>query len=140
MVPERAGLPADRAITFGPFRLFPERKLLLEGEQHVRVGSRALDILIALVEQAGTLVRKEGLIARAWPDTFVDAANLRIHIAALRKALGDGQDGNRYLVTDPGRGYRFVAPVRQCRRHRVSRSGRRRATRCLPACQAFFRR
>ncbi len=104
-------MPAERAVAFGPFRLFPERKLLLEGDRSIRLGSRALDILVALVERPGTLVSKEDLIARAWPNTFVEEANLRVHVAALRKALGDGRNGHRYLATDPGRGYRFVAPV-----------------------------
>ncbi len=104
-------MPAERAIAFGPFRVYPERKLLLEGERAVAVGSRAFDILVALLERPGTLLRKEDLMARVWPDTFVEEANLRVHVAALRKALGDGQGGNRYLATDPGRGYSFVAPV-----------------------------
>ncbi len=100
-----------RAISFGPFRLFPARRLLLEGEQPVRLGSRAFDILAALVERAGEVTSKEELIARAWPETFVEEANLKIQVSALRRALGDGQGGQRYIVTVPGRGYNFVAPV-----------------------------
>ena len=64
-----------------------------------------------LVERAGELVTKEELVARVWPDTVVDESNLRAQMAALRKALGDGRDGARYVATVPGRGYRFVAPV-----------------------------
>src|SRR5258708_23036692 len=100
-----------RAFSFGPFRLFPARRLLLEGEQPVRLGSRAFDILAALVERAGEVTSKEELIARAWPETFVEEANLKIQVSALRRALGDGQGGQRYIVTVPGRGYNFVAPV-----------------------------
>src|SRR5262249_46555453 len=59
----------------------------------------------------GELVSKDELVARVWPDTFVEEGNLRVHIAALRRTLGDGQAGNRYVATIPGRGYRFVAPV-----------------------------
>ena len=100
------------AISFGPYRLLPTQRLLLEGDQPVRLGSRAFDILATLLERASEVVGKEELIARAWPKTFVEDANLKIQISALRRALGDGQDGNRYIATIPGRGYNFVAPVR----------------------------
>src|SRR5690349_12948500 len=100
-----------RAISFGPFRLLAARRLLLEGDKPVRLGSRAFDILAALVERAGEVVGKEELIARAWPGTFVEESNLKIQVSALRRALGDGQRGHRYIVTVPGRGYNFVAPV-----------------------------
>ena len=100
------------AISFGPFRLLAEQRLLLEGDKPVRLGSRAFDILAALVERAGEVVGKEELIARAWPQTFVEESNLKIQVSALRRALGDGQGGHRYIVTVPGRGYNFVAPIR----------------------------
>src|SRR5580693_5792628 len=99
-------------ILFGPYRLVVAQRLLLEGEKPVRLGSRAFDILTALVERAGEVVGKEQLIARAWPRMFVEEANLKIQVSALRRALGDGQRGHRYIVTVPGRGYNFVAPVR----------------------------
>lgn len=67
---------------------------------------------MALVEDEGELVSKESLMRRVWPDTFVEEANLRVHMAALRKALGDGQGGNRYVANIPGRGYRFIAAIR----------------------------
>jgi predicted ATPase/DNA-binding winged helix-turn-helix (wHTH) protein len=102
----------EQAISFGPYRLLAAQRLLLEGDTPVRLGSRAFDILAALVERAGEVVSKEELIARAWPQTFVEESNLRIQISALRRALGEGQDGHRYLVSVPGRGYNFVAPVR----------------------------
>jgi predicted ATPase/DNA-binding winged helix-turn-helix (wHTH) protein len=98
-----------RAISFGPFRLLAEQRLLLEGDRPVRLGSRAFDILVALVERAGEVVGKEELIARVWPRTFVEEANLKIQVSALRRALGDGQDGRRYVITVPGRGYSFIA-------------------------------
>jgi DNA-binding winged helix-turn-helix (wHTH) protein len=87
------------AISFGPFRLLAEQRLLLEGDNPVRLGSRAFDILTALVERGGEVVGKEELMARAWPQTFVEEANLKIQVSALRRALGDGQGGNRYVVT-----------------------------------------
>ncbi len=98
-------------ISFGPFRLFPKQLLLLDGETPVRLGSRARDILIALLERPGELVSKEDLVARVWPNTFVEEGNLKVHVAALRRALGDGQGGNRFIANVPGRGYCFVAPV-----------------------------
>src|SRR5439155_23092433 len=100
-------------ISFEPFRLLPAQRLLLEGDTPVRLGSRAFDILAVLVERAGEVVGKEELIARAWPQTVVEDSNLKIQVSALRRALGDGQGGNRYVLTVPGRGYNFVAPVRR---------------------------
>ena len=102
---------AGRAVGFGPFQLYPAEQLLREGDSQVALGNRAMEILIALVERAGELVSKEALIARVWPNTFVDETNLRVNVASLRRILRDGQDGNRYIVTDAGRGYRFVAPL-----------------------------
>jgi predicted ATPase/DNA-binding winged helix-turn-helix (wHTH) protein len=101
-----------RATSFGPFRLLAAQRLLLEGDTPVRLGSRAFEILAALVERAGQVVGKEELIARAWPQTFVEESNLKIQVSALRRALGDGQGDSRYVITVAGRGYSFVAPVR----------------------------
>src|SRR5258706_7275378 len=102
-----------RAISFGPYRLLAAQRLLLEGDKPVRLGSRAFDILTALVERAGEVVGKDELIARAWPATFVEEANLKIQVSALRRALGDGQGENRYVVNVIGQGYNFVAPIRR---------------------------
>src|SRR6195256_4003437 len=102
----------EYAISFGPYRLLATQRLLLEGDKPVRLGRRAFDILTALVERAGEMVSKEELIARAWPGTFVEEANLKIQVSALRRALGDGQGDNRYVATVVGRGYNFVAPIR----------------------------
>jgi predicted ATPase/DNA-binding winged helix-turn-helix (wHTH) protein len=100
-------IPTGPVLTFGPFRLLPVKRVLQEGERPVRVGGRALDILLALVERPGELVSKEELIARVWPNIAIEEATLRVHIAGLRKVLG----GNRYIENVTGRGYRFVAPV-----------------------------
>src|ERR1700726_697756 len=99
------------AISFGSFRLLPAQRLLLDGDKPVRLGSRAFDILTVLVERAGEVVGKDELMARAWPQTFVEESNLKIQVSALRRALGDGQGGHRFVVTIPGRGYNLVAPV-----------------------------
>src|SRR5260370_15571472 len=101
-----------RAISFGSFRLLPGQRVLLEGGQPVRLGSRAFDILATLLERPGEVIGKDELISRTWPKTFVDDVNLKIQVSALRRALGDGQGGRRYIATVPGRGYNFVAPVR----------------------------
>ena len=103
----------ERVISFGPFSLHAEQRLLLEGDRQVRLGGRAFDILASLVERAGEVVGKEQLIARAWPQTYVEESNLKIQMSALRRALGDGHGGHRYIATVPGRGYSFVAPVRR---------------------------
>jgi predicted ATPase/DNA-binding winged helix-turn-helix (wHTH) protein len=107
---EPAG-PMAPEISFGPFRLLPEQRVLLEDGSLVGIGGRALDLLVALVERAGQLVAKEELIARVWPNVSVCEGNLKTQIAALRTALRDGRDGARYVVSTPGRGYRFVAPI-----------------------------
>jgi DNA-binding winged helix-turn-helix (wHTH) protein len=98
-------------VSFGPFRLLRTQFLLLEGDKPVALGSRALEILIALLERRGELVSKQDLMARVWPNVFVEPANLTVHMSALRRALRDGQNGNRFIINIPGRGYCFVAPV-----------------------------
>jgi predicted ATPase/DNA-binding winged helix-turn-helix (wHTH) protein len=101
----------DKTFVFGSFRLNPAQRILLKDQKPLRLGSRALDILVTLVERPGETLPKEQLIARTWPDTVVDEGALRVHVAALRKALGDGRGGRRYIANIPGRGYSFVAPV-----------------------------
>jgi predicted ATPase/DNA-binding winged helix-turn-helix (wHTH) protein len=99
--------------TFGSFQLIPEQRLLLDKDRAITLGSRAMDILTVLVESAGDTVSNAQIMARAWPTTTVDDGSLRVHISALRKALGDGQGGNRFIANIPGRGYTFVAHVRR---------------------------
>jgi predicted ATPase/DNA-binding winged helix-turn-helix (wHTH) protein len=99
------------ALLFGPFRLLCDQRLLLDGETPVRLGGRAYEILAMLVERPGLVVTKEELFARVWPKQIVEEGNLKFNVAALRKALRDGQGGVRYISNIPGRGYCFVAPV-----------------------------
>ena len=106
--PARAA-PAE--ISFGPFRLLPTRFLLLQGDKAVPLGSRALEILTVLLERPGELASKQELMARVWPNVFVEPANLTVHMSALRRTLRDGRDGNRFIINVPGRGYSFVASV-----------------------------
>jgi predicted ATPase/DNA-binding winged helix-turn-helix (wHTH) protein len=102
---------AELVFTFGAFELLPERQQLLESGRPLHVGSRAFGLLQALLENAGQLVTKDQLIAKVWPGVWVDDTNLRVHVGALRKALGDGQTGRRFILNVPGRGYRFIEPV-----------------------------
>jgi hypothetical protein len=75
------------------------------------LGSRAFDILVYLAERAGEVIAKKELIDHVWPDVTVEEGSLRVHVAAIRKALGDGQFGNRYIANIKGRGYSFVGTV-----------------------------
>jgi predicted ATPase/DNA-binding winged helix-turn-helix (wHTH) protein len=102
---------AETVVAFGPFRLHPARHLLFKGARPVPIGSRALEILITLVDRSGELVTKDRLVTRAWPHSIVEESSLRAQIAALRKVLRDSPAKSRYIVAVPGRGYRFVAAI-----------------------------
>src|SRR5882757_7233427 len=102
---------SGQGIALGPFRLYPDQRVLLRADTPLPLGSRAREILLLLVERAGEIVKKSELMARVWPDTIVEEGSLRVHIAALRKALGDGQAGVRYVENVTGHGYRFIAPL-----------------------------
>jgi TolB-like protein/Tfp pilus assembly protein PilF len=96
---------------FGPFSLSVARREVRCRGDLVQLGSRAFDLLLALVTRQGQLATKHELIAAVWPDTVVDENNLTVQISALRKVLGEEGETSRYLLTIPGRGYRFVAQV-----------------------------
>src|SRR5215475_946038 len=98
---------------FGPFRLDAGEHLLLRDGEAVPLTPKAFDLLLALVERHGHLLEKEGLLKKVWPDAFVEEANLASNISQLRKALGEGENGHRYIETAPKRGYRFVAQVKE---------------------------
>jgi len=104
----RDALPA---LAFGRFVLDRSRKQLLDNDRPLRLGGRAFDLLAALTERAGEVLSRQELEARVWPHTIVEETSLRVHIAALRKILGDGVGGARYIANVPGRGYSFVVPV-----------------------------
>lgn len=101
----------EGSFTFGPFLFRPGRQILARSEEQVRLGSRAASILQVLVANPGRLISKDELIAHAWPNTTVEEANLKVHICALRRALGDTRRSTNYIATVPGRGYQFIAPV-----------------------------
>src|SRR5580700_10491804 len=105
------GAPVNRKLRFGPFELsIRERALRREGVV-LPLGSRALDILIYLAERPGEVIAKQELVDHVWSDVTVEEGSLRVHVAAIRKVLGDGQFGNRYIANIKGRGYSFVGTV-----------------------------
>jgi eukaryotic-like serine/threonine-protein kinase len=97
---------------FGPFHMDPDKQVLLRDGQLIAVTPKAFETLLVLVRRGREVVSKEELLKEIWPDSFVEEANLSQHIFKLRKALGDTVEGERYIVTLPGRGYRFAVPVR----------------------------
>jgi DNA-binding winged helix-turn-helix (wHTH) protein/tetratricopeptide (TPR) repeat protein len=97
---------------FGPFRIDAQRCLLLREGVPMSLSPKAFETLVVLVENNGRIVKKEELISRIWPNSFVEEGNLTQNIFVLRKALGEGPNDHRYIVTVPGQGYRFVAPVK----------------------------
>src|SRR5262245_45400986 len=98
---------------FGPFRLDAGERLLLLDGKSVPLTPKAFDLLLALVEDHGHLLEKDELLKKVWADTFVEEANLSYNISHIRKALGDGENGQKFIETVPKRGYRFVAGVRE---------------------------
>jgi len=100
------------SFEFGPFRLDAEKSVLWRGGDVVPLTPKALGLLRVLVEHGGDVVPKQELLARVWPDTVVEEANLSVTVAALRKLLGKQTDGRSYIQTVPRRGYRFDAPVK----------------------------
>uniref|UniRef100_UPI0035CB546D ATP-binding protein n=1 Tax=uncultured Sphingomonas sp. TaxID=158754 RepID=UPI0035CB546D len=97
--------------TFGPFVLAPKERLLTRDGKPVEIGGRAFDLLVTLTEQPGTVFSKRELLKRVWAGVVVEDGSVRFHMAGLRKHLRDGEDGARYIATQIGVGYAFVAPV-----------------------------
>jgi predicted ATPase/DNA-binding winged helix-turn-helix (wHTH) protein len=108
---QQVGSPGAIRLRFGPFELNVAERTLKKANQVIPLGGRAYDILIALLEKAGEVVPKAELIAKAWPDVTVEEGSLRVHLSALRKALSDGQFGDKYIANIQGRGYSFIAPI-----------------------------
>jgi predicted ATPase/DNA-binding winged helix-turn-helix (wHTH) protein len=110
---EHIGSLSPIKILFGPFELSTAERSLKKAGEVVPVGGRAFDILTALIDKAGEVVSKGELIAKAWPDVTVEEGSLRVHLSALRKALGDGKVGTKYIENVQGRGYCFVVPIKR---------------------------
>ena len=99
---------ADPTLEFGRFRILPRQRQLLADGVPVELGTRAIDLLMVLIEANGALVTKDELLALVWPGIFVDATNLKVQVSLLRKALGEDRD---FIRTEFGRGYRFTAAI-----------------------------
>jgi DNA-binding winged helix-turn-helix (wHTH) protein len=111
------GPRAEGVYEFGDFRLLAaERRLTARNDgRPIELTQKALDALHFLVQHPGELLDKSVLMAAVWPSVVVEENNLNQVVSALRRALGDGSGGRRFIVTVPGRGYQFVAPVREVR-------------------------
>src|SRR6201996_2481425 len=105
------GTAIHKNLRFGPFELSIAERLLRREDKVLPLGGRALDILIYLAERPGEVIAKQELMDRVWSDVTVEEGSLRVHVAAIRKALGAGQFGNRYFANIKGRGYSFVGTV-----------------------------
>src|SRR5882762_9035305 len=105
------GTAVHRNLTFGPFELSSSERVLRREGEALPLGGRALDILIYLAERPGEVIAKQELMDHVWSDVTVEEGSIRVHVAAIRKALGDGQFGNRYIANVKGRGYSFVGNV-----------------------------
>jgi predicted ATPase len=100
-----------QVLSWGPFRFFPRERRLEKNGMSVKIGDRALDILIALTSSAGEILSNRQLIEKVWPNSFAGESSLRVHMVAVRKALTDDQEKMLCIENIPGRGYRFVKPV-----------------------------
>lgn len=118
---DAAAHPSDHdagpVLAFGPFRLHERPLRLCRDGTEVRLGGRALAVLQALVARPGEVLSRSELEAQVWPGSVVEDSSLRVHVAALRRALGDGVDGIRYIANVPARGYSFVAAVARAEAH-----------------------
>jgi DNA-binding winged helix-turn-helix (wHTH) protein len=101
----------NRTLRFGRFELSGSKRMLRRDGVALPFGSRAFDILVYLAERPGEVIGKKELIDHIWPNVIVEEGSLRVHVAAIRKALWDGEFGNRYIANVKGRGYTFTASV-----------------------------
>ena len=110
-------MPGSETFVFGPFQLVVGSRLLLANGEPIQLGSRAIDLLLTLLRRRGQVVTKDELLAEAWPGTVVEENSLHVQMSALRKALEKYAGGGRFILTIPGRGYRFVAPIKEPTSH-----------------------
>src|SRR5579875_650552 len=107
-MPAEADQTAKGLYRFGPFRVDPDKELLLRDDEAIPLAPKAFQVLLVLVRHSKQVVTKDDLMKIIWPDTFVEEANLTRNIFLLRKALGESPQDHQYIVTVPGRGYRFA--------------------------------
>src|SRR4030095_1062618 len=105
------GERASQGYEFGRFSINSAERILLRDHEPVALTPKASDILLTLVENSGSLVEKDDLMKKVWPNTFVEEGNLTQNVSLIRKALGESASGPQFIETVPRRGYRFVAPV-----------------------------
>src|SRR6201990_2342284 len=126
------GTAVYKKLKFGPFELSIGERVLRRDGRVLPLGDRALDILTYLADRPGEVIAKQELIAHVWSDVTVEEGSIRVYVAAIRKALGDGQFGNRYIANIKGRGYSFVGTVVPCGGGTESRNAKFRRQRRLP--------
>ena len=117
---------ANSSFTFGPFALNPAERQLLRDGRPIPLTPKAFDLLTMLIARAPRLVTKDELMKAVWPDAIVEESNLPYHVFAIRKALGERTDVDRYIETVPKHGYRFIAPVTTPELSRLTSSRRAR--------------
>jgi len=108
---DEAFADGEPQFAFADYRLFPTRRTLFKSESEILLRGREFDLLVALLENAGTFIGNDALIARVWPTSTVSESNLRVQVASLRRALGDNGPAGRMIVNVTGRGYSFAIPV-----------------------------
>ena len=105
---------SSQGFRFGPVTLIPAERLVLKDGRPVSLTPKAFDLLAFMAAHPGRLLTKDELMQAVWPDAIVEESNLSYNVFAIRKALGEGEETERYVETVPKRGYRFlpqVAPV-----------------------------
>src|SRR5262249_4416310 len=105
--------PVKHCYEFGPFRVDADKRLLYRDGEVVPLTARVFDVLLVFITNSGRTLTKEELMEQVWPGNFVEEGNLTRNVSSLRKVLGESPDDHHYLVTIPGRGYQFVAEVRE---------------------------
>src|SRR5690349_8774786 len=105
--------PETQTYEFGDFRVDTGRRILLRAGTTIALTPRQFDTLLYLVEHCDRVITKEELMKAIWSDTFVEENNLNQSISAIRRNLGERRGDNRYIITVPGFGYRFAAPVKR---------------------------
>src|SRR6185295_14623622 len=104
--------PGRRFYLFDGFRVDVNERLLFKDNREVTLTPKVFDTLLVLIENSNHVLTKKELMRQVWPDSFVEENNLAQNISILRKALGEGKEGEQYIQTVPKRGYRFVADVK----------------------------